>query len=198
MPRKVRNSRRTGYRRLLTREAVQAHPLYLQLTGAQQRFISTYLETRSAPAAIGVAYPNTTPGAPATALASKLFCHPIVAKLLALGIGYSLEMGPLSRNDLAGLCAERLWGRTQGDTGFLRLLATYMWLTKQTRKGAAGTDDVAFLQGLGRYGRYADQRYEAGAKGPKLRTLAEEISKMERAGKAKESKESKESNEQIN
>jgi hypothetical protein len=128
-------------------EGIRKHPLWGALTGKQQRFLETYLETKNSLEASKAAY-NTANEKSAMAIAARTLRNPNIRQLVALHSGHEIRPASslVSRRELAELISEKLRKKI-GDTVFLRLAEMYSDLQgfdgpKKPIADTRGVDDL--------------------------------------------------------
>lgn len=85
---------------------IQEHPLYLQLSDKQRRFVLKYVETQDKLQAIKYAEYDCRDSRTSEMMANKNFKHPVIKQLLAEALGYAPSGGILNKKETIVMVSE--------------------------------------------------------------------------------------------
>jgi hypothetical protein len=116
-------------------DKIKEHPLFLQLTERQQKFVESYILTQDKVASVKAAGYVCKSDSTAEMLARKNLKHPLIKQLVALGLGYEPQGGMLSKNDALMLLSKYIM-RTKNPNEFAKLMAMFInlkgWNSNET------------------------------------------------------------------
>lgn len=109
-----------------TIEGLKQHPLYGLLTGKQQDFLISYLETKGdrSKAIIAAGFKNRR----SDVAAMRMLRSAYVRKLISIYYGYEFDQAPMTKGELSGLISARLRDSKVSDAMFSRLTDSFIEL----------------------------------------------------------------------
>ena len=122
-------------------EVIKEHPYFKLLTEKQKAFVIAYCGTNGSNRleAVRQAYGPNTKGV--DAVANKLLRHPSIRYLLSLYFGQSLDLGVMTKTELAALVSKRLRDPDLEAADFHKLASVLMTLKFKPQRSSKSDED---------------------------------------------------------